>query len=257
MIQNTLSHEADQASARYALLTDGWQGLFETALNQEDFGSPNAMRKVIEAATISGQAFIDQEFYIANSVADDIAVEAHQTTLREIASNDTEKLTESVTDHLSAAVGYLTEEIVAQVHRDISNMRQTMRNVAFEVSIASRSRGISQRKAMIEYRLGSSTKMDFAFMDRGNRKWSSRKFIRTLWRHTLLSVYNETVMMGLADHGIREAKVSHVDPNAESHGMVIAFGSNSSLPNYSEIRDTIFHPNSNAVLAMEKSVVST
>lgn len=257
MIQNTLNYEADQASSRYALLTDGWQGEFGRALNELDFGSSTNTARMIAKATEMGQAFLDQEVYVSGEVFDKIAREAHQTTLREIASIDAEQLTDRVSEHLEASRTYLLEEVFAQIRRDLSTMRKMGSDVVLETSLASRSRGISSRQALIEYRLGNKATLDFSFIDRGNRKWNSRKFIRTVWRHTMLSVYNETVMMTLADHGIKNAVVDHIDPNAESHGAVITFGSNSELPTYTEVRDVIFHPNSNAVLKMERAVVSS
>lgn len=257
MIQNTFDYEADQAASRYALLTSSWQGVFSLALNQADFGSSSHSQRMLQEATDLANKFLEQETNISEFNFYEIALEAHQTTLRDLSSIDAESLTERASEHLTAARTYLLEELFAQVRRDLSNMRQMLQRIVLEVSLASRSRGITERQALIEYRLGNKTEIEFAFMDRGNRKWSSRKFVRTLWRHTLLSVYNEVVMLALADHGIKNAVVDHIDPSAESHGTLIAFGSNSDLPTYSEVRDVIFHPNSNAVLKMEKLGVSS
>jgi len=255
MIQYRLTQEADQAAARYGLLADSWQAHFSRALNDLAFGTSTHAARFIAEALGMAQTYLSQEMEHAERLLQEIAREAHQTTLREIASNDADELTERVTEHLSAALRYATDELLAQINRDIALMRRELQRVSLEVYAASRSRGISQRQALIEYRIGNSADLEFAFHDRTNRKWSSRKFVRTLWRHSLLSVYNETVMLTLADHGLRRARVVHLDPNAESHDTLIAFSSSADLPTYSEIRDTIFHPNSNAVLAMEDAHV--
>ncbi|WLR90997.1 hypothetical protein [Shinella zoogloeoides] len=256
MIQNRLNQEADQAAARYGLLVDGWQGLFGRALNAIDFGTASHAAHFISEALEMAQTYMRQEAVAFDDVFEEIASEAHQTTLDQIASNDANELTERVTDHLRTAQQYAADELLAQINRDLALMRRALQRVALEVYAASRSRGISQRQALIEYRIGNVAELDFAFHDRTNRKWSSRKFVRTLWRHSLLSVYNEVVMLTLADHGLRRARVVHLDPNAESHDTLIAFSSSADLPTYSEIRDTIFHPNANAILAMEGSSVS-
>lgn len=256
MIQHRLTQEADQAAARYGLLAAGWQGHFSRALNDADFGTSSHSARFIAEALEMAQTYIRHEIVASEAVFSEIATEAHLTTLDEIASNDADTLTERVTEHLSAAREYAADELLAQINRDLALMRRALQRVSLEVYAAARSRGISQRQALIEYRIGNSAELDFAFHDRTNRKWSSRKFVRTLWRHSLLSVYNEVVMLTLADHGLRRARVVHLDPNAESHDTLIAFSSSADLPTYSEIRDTIFHPNANAILAMEGSSVS-
>jgi hypothetical protein len=104
---------------------------------------------------------------------------------------------------------------------------------------------------MIEYMIGNKTDIDFFFHDKASRKWESKLFVRSVYRQTLLSVYNEIVLYTLADHGIDRAEVEHHSPDAQHDGMVIALSSSTELPTYSEIRETVFHPNANAWLKME------
>jgi len=257
MIQNLLSKHADEAAARYALLADSWQANFTRAMNDLDFGTSSHTAAFINAAQDAGNIFIEQELAIGKMIFDEIATEAHQATLNEISSNDAKVLTERVTEHLRASLEYVAMQLLAQILRDVTLLRQKMQRVALETFAASRSRGISQRAAMLEYRIGSSTEMDFSFYDRAGRKWHSRKFVRAIWRHTLLSAYNETVMLTLADHGISRARVVHENANADAHNTIISFGANTMHATYSEIAEAVFHPNSNAILAMESDYVSS
>jgi len=252
MILNHLTVEAEMASSRYGLLTDSWRILFTQALNQSDFGSTAQAARIVKEAYAIADVFLDEERKAATRIITEIALRAHQTTVSEIASNDADELTDAALEHLSVTQRYIIDELIAQIHRDIALVRQTLQRVALEVSLAARSRGINQRVALIEYRIGNQAELQFMFHDRVRRKWVSKKFVRAIWRHTLLSVYNESVLLTLADHGITRAQVKHQDAGAESHDMVISFGSNSELPTYSEIRETVFHPNANAHLAMEK-----
>lgn len=257
MIQHILTKYADEAAARYGLLADSWQANFARVMSDLDFGTSSHTAKFINAAQDAGQIFVEQEMAIGKMLFDEIALNAHQATLREISSNDTEALTERITEHLRASLEYVAMQLLAQVLRDVTLLRQKMQRVALETFAASRSRGISQRSAMIEYRIGNSTEFDFSFYDRAGRKWNSRKFVRSIWRHTLLSAYNETVMLTLADHGISRARVVHEDVNADVHNTVISFGANTTHATYSEIVEAVFHPNSNAILAMESEHVSS
>lgn len=256
MIINRLSAEGDTAAARYSLLTESWRSLFLNALNDADFGSAAQAIRVSQDAYRLAEVFLAEERLAAERVFEDIATEAHQTTIKEIESIDASELTAQTLEHLRVTQSYIDSELVAQIHRDIALVRDSLQRVVLEVSLASRSRGISSRQALIEYRIGNAKELSFVFQDRQTRRWSSKKYVRALWRHTLLAVYNETVMMTLADHGLDRAMVVHQDADAQSHGMIVTFGSSSDLPTYSEIRATVFHPNANAWLEMEKTNVS-
>lgn len=251
MILTRLSEEADAASARYGLLTNSWRSIYLSALNDRDFGTVLVMEKSVDEAYAIASSFIADERQTIERLIEEIATEARRATISELRSIDTSELSERALEHLNVTQSYLVDEIVAQIHRDIALLRQTIQRVSLEVSIAARSRSISERAALIEYQIGNVSDIQFSFHDRSSRKWASSKFIRTVWRHTLLSVYNEIVLYTLADHGLSRARVEHQDPAAEVHNMVIAMGSNSEFPTYSEIRMQVFHPNANAILRSE------
>jgi hypothetical protein len=251
MILDRLTTYAEQAAARYGMLTDSWRSLYQNALNSSQFGWAAQAGNVVREAYAIAETFLAEERQIADRVVAEVAHDALETTLAEIASADTSELSDAVLEHLRATQSYILDELIAQVHRDIALLRQTLQRAVLEVNIASRSRGISKRTALIEYMIGNQSQMDFVFHDRTARKWASKKFVRAIWRHTLLAVYNEVALMTLADHGLTRARVRHQNPAADAHNMVISFGPNADLPTYSEIRNEIFHPNANAIIAME------
>lgn len=253
MIFTTLTREAEAGAARYGLLTEAWRSIFHTTLNASDFGSVAAVGRANEEALAIASDFLADERSTVSRIVREIAIEARQTTLRQLASIDTSETTERVDEQLSAFCDYIESELIAQIHRDIALLRQTIQRVDLEVSIAATARGISARTALVEYRIGNQADLQFVFHDRHARKWASKKFIRAMWRHTLLAVYNEIVLMTLAEHGIWRAQVVHEDPNSDVNGVIVAMGSNSEFPTYSEIRADIFHPNANAVLRMEEA----
>lgn len=257
MMLARLTEEAEAGAARYSLVTEAWRGLFASAIAGSDFGSPSASTRVIEEAYAIASDFLTEERRRIADACKEIAVEARQRALSAISSIDAEMLTDAALEHLSETQRYMSDELVAQVHRDIALLRSTLQRVSLEVAIASRSRGISKTTALMEYRIGNAADLQFVFHDRQSRKWSSKKFVRAVWRHTLLAVYNESILMTAADHGLTRVRVEHENADAESHGMIIALGSNSEFPTYSEIRNEVFHPNANAVLAVELSHVSS
>ncbi|QIG75616.1 putative minor capsid protein [Rhizobium phage RHph_Y2_17_1] len=251
MICNHLTDLAGQASVRYAMFTDGLRSIYRRALNSQVLDDTAATREAGELAV----AFLRNEATALEAAIQEVAEIAHTATLEEIASNDTENLSDEALEHLSVSSAYLADELLAQASRDVATMRRSIQRVRLEVSLASRSSGRSQRAAMVEYMIGNKTDIDFFFHDKASRKWESKLFVRSIYRQTLLSVYNEIVLYTLADHGIDRAEVEHHSPDAQHDGMVIALSSSTELPTYSEIRETVFHPNANAWLKMEGSHV--
>ena len=120
---------------------------------------------------------------------------------------------------------------------------------ALQVTVASKSEGISLQTALAQYRIGNAAELHFFFHDRRNQKWPSRKFIRAVWRHHLLTAFNEVTLLTLAEHGVTTARIEHINPKADSNGLLVAMNSSTELPTYAEIRNEIFHPNSDAILA--------
>ncbi|MBA8881724.1 hypothetical protein [Phyllobacterium myrsinacearum] len=257
MISHTLSAHADRQALNYERLTDAWRSLFFNALGSSSFGSPALVNSIVRQAYDLAQTFLEDVDEDSENLVFEIATEAHTATIDEIMSDASDELTVEALEHLNQTKSYLIDSLGAQIHRDIALLRLTLQRVNLEVSLASRSRRLSTANALMEYRIGNKSDLQFIFLDRNSRKWQSSKYIRGLWRHTLLSVYNEVVLHTLSEHGLERAQVNHMNADAQSHGMIIAMGSNADMPTYSEIRDTIFHPNSNAVLSMETPNVSS
>lgn len=251
MICNHLTDLADQAAARYALFTDGLRAIYRNALNSQTLDDTASAQEAAQLALTS----LRTENVLISDAIQEIAEIARTTTLEEIASIDAENLSDEALEHLSVSGSYLSDELLAQASRDIATMRKSIQRVKLEVSLAANSSGRSRRAAMIEYMVGNKADLSFFFHDKASRKWESKLFVRSVWRQTLLSTYNEIVLFTLADHGLERAVVEHHSPDAQHDGLVIALSSSTELPTYSEIRETVFHPNANAWLKMERSHV--
>ena len=247
-VQQMMSAAAEAAAQRYGLLVEGWRALYQSALDRSDFGTPRQMLRITEEAYAMGHRFLDTERIEVQRATREIALEAHRATLAEIGAESADELADAASEHLSDAESYLTHEITIQIERDIAFLKQSLRKAYLQVAVASRAQGIAPKAALIQYRIGNAAELHFFFHNRGGQKWPSRKFIRGVWRHHLLAVYNEIVLMDLADHGFDRAEVRHLNPDAHSNGMQISMHTGSALPTYSEIRNEVFHPNSDAIL---------
>jgi len=248
MITNTrITPAAEAAAQRYGLLVEGWRSLFQMALSKAD-GPGRAIAEVKEQAYAMAWAYIDAEREEIRDQFAAVAYEAHQSAHDQIGSETPEALSDALTDLLSESEEYLATELIIQTERDIAFLVKSLRQTALQIQISARSQGIAPKAALIQHRIGNAAELHFFFHDRGGQKWPSRKFVRGVWRHSLLSIYNETVLLTLADHGFREAQVYHASKKADVHGMILAMHSGSEHPTYAEVRNEIFHPNADAVL---------
>ncbi|AMB48266.1 hypothetical protein [Methylobacterium sp. AMS5] len=241
---------ADAAGARYQGLVDAWSLIYADALGALDFGTPRMIERAGEEAYNLARAFLDTETGIVAEKIATIAHEALRAASRDLGVDDADDLPAHASETLSATQGYLVREITIQIERDIAQLQQSLRQTALQVKIAAAAQGISERAALIQHRIGSNETPAFHFRDRRNGKWPSRLFVRSTWRQSLLSAFNEVTLCMLAEHGIETAEVAHAHGKAGVHGMELALSSNSSLPAYGEVRNDIFHPNAEAILVV-------
>lgn len=242
MISHKLSIAADEAGARYRGLTDSWQALYGRALSSPEFGYANQASNVIREAYEIAQIYLDRETDLIASQLYEIAVEAQGLASRKIANIDADLLAVEAQTHLSETQQYLRDEITAQIHRDIANIRQTLQRAVLDVSMMQRTRKLKGRAAVVSWHLSNDETLTFNFTDRRAHRTPSAKFVRGLWRQTMLSIHNETTLFTIADHGLTTAGVFKDDE------WVANVHLDGSGPSYSEIRSTLFHPNSNAYL---------
>lgn len=246
-----LNNMVQEAGSRYENFVSGLRLLYANAITHPNFGTAGHRTGIMNLARKAGKDFLDAEASEMELDVDEIFGEAFQTTIAELRSGKSEEVPVLVSEHLQATLDYLFSEAQAQVQRDISSLQAQLQAAIFHISVASRARNTSFKSSQMEYRLFSAEGVKFGFRDRAGKTWNSERFYRTFYRQSLLSVYNETVVIVLADHGLTRAEVYHLDGKAEVDGMIIAFSPNGELPTYSEIRDVVFHPNANAILRME------
>lgn len=246
MITNRMSVAADAAAERYGLLMDGWRAVYRDAIDDRRFGSARLLREVRTRAYDQARTFMEIEIEFVESEITNMtdeakaAIEDQRRTAVDsgVAKNEV----------VEANFALLQREMTIQMERDVAFMIASLRRSYLNVALAARARGISHKAALIQYRIGNATELQFFFHDRSSRKWPSRRFIRSVWRQTLLSAYNESALVALAALGEDKAQIEHASPAAATNGLVISMSPDSTLPIYSEVRDEVFHPNAEAIL---------
>jgi hypothetical protein len=250
IITQIISGEADSAANRYGMLVEAWRASYARALDQSHFGTPKQLQQILVDAYAVAGLFLDAERQLIADVSDKIALEAQQATLDQLGAASASTLADAVSEHVRASDAYLEREVMIQIERDIAFLQMSVRRTYLNVSMSARAQNLATRAALMQYRIGNASELNFFFHDRRNQKWPSRRFVRAVWRQHLLSVYNETVLLTLIEHGLDTALIEHADKKAPPHGMEISVNSDSELPNYAEIKDDLFHPNADAFLTM-------
>lgn len=247
---------ADAAAQRYGLLVDGWKALYGRALDDARFGAPVLMNETIAEAYAMAQRYLDGESLEISDAMFDIVREALSATRTELSVEDDDELPDAIADHANDFIAHLARELAIQIERDIATLKKTLQQTTLGVILAASAQRLPLRTALIQHRIAANTDIQFSFTDRRAAKWSSRRYVRTIWRHNLLSLYNDVVLMTLADAGVDVAEVRHEDPASEIHGQQISLIDTTELPTLADIRDQAFHPNANAIIARYADVPS-
>jgi hypothetical protein len=255
MILEILDRQAEEARQRYHNLTLIWGALYTRALAHPDFATGNTAGEVVREAYAAAETYLEGEKDRIITAIDEIALDAHLAVKDEIASIAADELTDAALAHLTQTQNYLSDEIIAQIHRDIALVRRTLQTTALVASTQARGRRIPFRTALIEHRIKNPDELDFSFVDRRFRRSPAKTFIGSIWRYALLSAHNETTLMTLVDHGIDRAAIMRVQDGAEIQSEVISITGQGGLPAYPDVRNTYFHPNARSWLALERNRV--
>lgn len=245
MIPYRLSEAADAAASRYDLLAQTFSALFKAALLSAEFGWAGQHQNLFAQAYEAANGYFERDKTAMNGVAHEIAVNAHQHAIAKIESVDASGLSDAALDHLSETQTYLSNEIAAQVHRDIAHMRFSLQRAVLDVGMIARTRRLDARKAQMAYVMKNSEELEFQFVDRRGRRTPTRTFVRSIYRQGLLSIHNEVTLHTIADHGLEVAAIMKIQEGEELRVGTL------DIEDYAEHRDTYFHPNSNAWLEVE------
>lgn len=245
----SMTAEADAAAQRYGMLVDGWHALYLQMAYQSNFGTPRQFSDISTQAYTIARHYLDAEANHIAAAFQRLALEAQQTTQAQLGVSVSSELTDDASEHLSECVSYLQRELLIQVERDIALLQQAVRKRYISVTISARAQRVSPRIALMQHKISKVGDIDFATFDRRNNRWPSRRFVRSMWRMNILALYNEIVLLTLADHGVDRAFVTYMDAKSTHHGTEISMNAGTSLPVYEDIKVQVFHPNSEAILS--------
>lgn len=159
-------------------------------------------------------------------------------------------LPENLLTLVTGSAHALVKEVWNQASRDADAARAHARRQAMAINMVSTSQGVNLITAAIEVQRSRKV-VEFGARDRAGRLWGAENFIRTVVRHHLLTIYNDTYLSVLADHGVMTAKVQADTPAHRYDGVLFSIVPTPGVDlTYEMIRSQIFHPNSNCLCAI-------
>lgn len=152
-----------------------------------------------------------------------------------------------VQDYQDKLIEFASTELTSQIQRDMAQALRHLEEFSLEVFMH-RQRGVTEDEAIANAVINGRARHQFFFSDRSGRRHPSQKFIRTLMRHTLLVGFVEVYALHAAAFGADHMLVEHPDKEATHAGMKVGITRENGLPLVSDLKDEVFHPNSNASL---------
>lgn len=248
MITNQFSKVAQKISEQYVNALESFTGTFHTILNT---GNAISLRSQPVTLYRASTRFLDDALAEVRTQTQKVAQEAYLAATKDIGSEA--PMDTFLDEFITQMVEQFETMLRGIVDRDTNAVITTLRKVAIQSDILRRSRNLTENQARIAAREAYKGALKFGFMDRVGRSWKSETYVRTIVRHHLVITYIESYMLTALDHGIDQFKVVNADPNHRFDGLEFSFGESvRGLPTYFEIKDEVFHPNTNSTAEIIK-----
>ena len=240
MVSDHFTEVAGNASARYQNVLDIFRNLLTGAQTQ----SFSARRLAIlrQQANDVAVTFLQSEREWIKEVLFKTALNALQSARKDLGGKSDTNLPETLRSYLAQSEEYLEGEVRAQLFRDIEAICRSYREFAVAADMLSRSTGVSSSHAISS--ISSGGRFKFMFRDRIGRLYAAQKYIRSVWRHTLVCLSVEFYILEASSLGAEKFTINH--PDATSAWAEVEFDLDpESSVNFQAIREEVFHPNSN------------
>ncbi|MCR9222938.1 MAG: hypothetical protein NXH70_02615 [Hyphomonas sp.] len=241
-----LDFHAVQAGSRYVDFLNTLR-LFTTSAMRRDPTDARVKATMKRTAVDRARSFKQDELEIFEFAMEDIIREARDLLTEDVqATGGLLDLPQSVVAYVDELSAFYDTEITSQIQRDVSQAAHKLSEFALEVFMVRQQPFESHQGAHIKALIDTNEQLRFFFRDRTGRRHASQKFVRGMFRQTLLMAalhtYSVEAMMAGADH----LEVTHPEDKADVAGMKIGFRRDQDLPVIADLKDEVFHPNSRA-----------
>lgn len=142
------------------------------------------------------------------------------------------------------------QTITAQKERDHRELEKAYRNITIQARLIMNAYGWKPTAAILAAKKQNKGLTSYFALDRSGKRWDSFRYVRTAFRHTLLTIYNEAKIFSMNERGIGLFTAAHEDDESHpNHGMIFGILKSEEFPTYDEIKQDVFHPNSRLIVA--------
>jgi hypothetical protein len=242
-----LTAAAERAGQRYAILLAALESVFTQHASSPQPGSQRAKRLALMAGYNLAEVYLGEEDELIRA---GLAQEQEDATLvtLEAMNLEYEPAGDRVAEHVETIAQELENSLRVQLERDLASMTRGLRDMALRAQLMASARGVSRSSALNYLRSDGTARPQFVFQDRAGKRWPSPKLVRTVWRQALVFTWNETALLTMAERGVTEAVIEHPDPQHAENGVVISLAEGPGDLTWDQVREDVFHPNTNAWL---------
>lgn len=251
---------AQSARTRYELLLSGFSDAMIRALRNDGVPGSQALRSTLSADLYDiASAWLENE---AEAMTREIMAMGHDAVIETDRAVDTpesaipdtpDEMDQEIRDHLQTLIQELDQALRLQIERDVGAVLRSLRQVALTGALSKRRGGATTAggRGGAAAIAGALAALNFDFLDRSGKRWTSTRHVGVIWRHALLLAWNETALLRAAGVGLDVLEIAHPDAGFGELGTLVATDEEAdaegALP-WSEVRDEVFHPNSMAWL---------
>jgi hypothetical protein len=223
-----------KASDRYQAVLTTFRGLLFAFLNEE-YSSRRADELRSQAVDVGRMYFRTEDQFISNEVHQS-AQEALSTVKEQLGLAGSADIQDRYAAFLENHEEFLRSEVQAQLSRDVELLVRRYREAALERHLYG-----SGRPSI------GNDRLRFFFRDRAGRLYPSQKFVRSVWRHSLVTIGAEFFALEAADRGAIEIEVQ-AEPQSQWNGLRIGISLSSNETPFSDVREEVFHPQTQVTL---------
>lgn len=227
-------------------------GALASVMAQPDPTSEQASRHLYNQTANEWAGFLSRFSVDFSKKTDYVIASAIQKVSRDLGVRSIEVLSDSLNIEMGEFINGQHDDtlqaIRAQFDRDRRSVIAYLRDFSHEVHLRTLKGNIALRSAIVAVRIAKESPVQVYF-DRSGKRWKGERYVRTLMTSHFVKMYNETYLYAMKLLEKNLARVKHLDQNHRSHNMMFAITSDEfGVPSYLELRESVFHPNSLALV---------
>jgi hypothetical protein len=233
---------SEAAAGRYSLVLETFRSLVFTA-HLQPFTAERSRGLREDALRVAQSFLVSERPYVEEGV-----LQAAQDALRQVrhdlGQDPSTDVPDALQPYVEQAVHFILTELAAQLTRDAEALVKRHREFAIAADLAAKTRSVNLRSVFSD-NLTPGQKLRFRFQDRAGRSYPSQKFVRSVWRHTLIGLAADFYMLEASALGAAGIAIVHPDSNSQWNGYQLDL---TNPAEYISIREEAFHPQSQMTL---------